>query len=114
MLRAFLFRSWFACLPWLVVYQLLSLIIPTSKVEKLPEIPYVSGLIPVDKIEEQLAKIPLDEVPLKFRAAGTVAVHTLMWLFFLREVIWKSWFFEKFLLVVLFASHAYVVRPFGK
>jgi len=113
-LRAFLFRSWFACLPWLVVYQVLSLLIPTSKVEKLPEIPYVSGLIPTDKVEEKLSKIPLDEIPLKFRAAGTLAIHTLMWLFFLREVVWMSWFFEKFLLVGLFAFHAYAVRPFGK
>lgn len=92
MLRAFLFRSWFACLPWLVGYQLLSLLLPLENLEKLPQ-------------------VPLDQVPVKFRVAGSIAIHTLMWLFFLYEALWKTYFFEKIPLVGFFIYHAYAVRP---
>jgi hypothetical protein len=84
MLRAFLFRSWFACLPWLFGLQLASLLVP---VELAPQ------------------------VPMKFRAAGAIGIHALLWLFFLYEVVWRAWIFEKFLLVGLFAFHAHSVRP---
>merc|ERR1712226_741659 len=39
-LRTLLFRSWFACLPWLVGYQFLSLLIPMELIrEKFPQVP---------------------------------------------------------------------------
>eukprot|EP00928_Gymnodinium_smaydae_P100508 TRINITY_DN987_c0_g1_i1.p1 TRINITY_DN987_c0_g1~~TRINITY_DN987_c0_g1_i1.p1 ORF type:complete len:273 (+),score=74.25 TRINITY_DN987_c0_g1_i1:71-889(+) len=86
MLRAFVFRSYFACLPWLVGYQLASLLVPT---EMLPQ------------------------VPLKFRVAATLAINALLWLFFLYEVVWKMWFFEKFFYFGLLVFHAHSVRPVG-
>jgi len=92
MLRAFLFRSFFACLPWLVGYQVLSLLIPLTNVPQVPQ-------------------VPLEQVPTKFRVAGTLAIHALVWLFFLFEVVWKTYFFEKIPLIGIFAYHAYAVRP---
>merc|ERR1719478_458533 len=59
MLRAFLFRSYFACLPWLACYQVLSLFVP---LEGLPQLPQV----PVEKVEA------------KFRVVGAVALHALV------------------------------------
>jgi len=92
MLRAFLFRSWFACLPWLVGYQVASLLLPLTNLPQLPQ-------------------VPLDQVPTKFRVAGTMAIHALVWLFFLFEVVWKTNFLEKIVLVGLFGYHAYAVVP---
>lgn len=83
-LRPFLFRSWFACLPWLVGYQAVSLLIP---VEMLPQ------------------------VELKFRICATLAIHALVWLFFLYEVVWMTWFFEKPIWLGLIAFHAHSAKP---
>jgi len=86
-LRAFLFRSWFACLPWLVGYQVLSLEIPLGLIrEKFPQVP------PVDS---------------KFRIAATLAIHGLMWLFFLYEAL----SLVTVLLIGLVIVHAYVASP---
>jgi hypothetical protein len=92
MLRSLLFRSWFACLPWLVGYQVLSVMLPLTPLPQLPQ-------------------VPLDQVPTKFRVAGTIAIHALVWFFFLFEVVWKTYFFEKIPLIGMFAYHAYAVRP---
>jgi hypothetical protein len=95
MLRALLFRSWFACLPWLVGYQYLSLWVPLDGIPQLPQ-------------------VPVEKCPLKFRVAASVGIHLLVWLFFLFEALWKMWFFEKFVVLGLFAYHAYAVRPADK
>merc|ERR1711871_1856305 len=62
MLRAFLFRSWFACLPWLVGYQAASLLLPLEMTK---------------------------DVPLKFRVAATMFFHALVLFFFVYEFLWK-------------------------
>lgn len=95
MLRAFLFRSWFACLPWLVGYQVLSVMIPLNGIPQFPQ-------VPVEKVEP------------KFRVVGTIAIHGLVWLFFLYETLWCTYFFEKIPLVGLFVYHAYAVRPLDR
>jgi len=92
MLRSLLFRSFFACLPWLVGYQVLSILVPLTNLPQLPQ-------------------VPLEQVPTKFRVAGTVVLHALMLLFFVFEVVWNTYFFEKFFLICLFTYHAYAVRP---
>lgn len=84
MLRAFLFRSWFSCLPWLYGLQVASLLVPLDT---------------------------LPQVELKFRVLGTMSLHALVWLFFLYEVVARTYFFEKIPLVGLFALHAHSVRP---
>merc|ERR1711862_344493 len=84
MLRAFLFRSFFACLPWLFGYQLLSLALPLENMAKLPQ-------------------VPLEKVRPKFRVSGALGLHALVWLFFLYEALWKMHFIEKFLVIGLFA-----------
>jgi hypothetical protein len=94
-LRAFLFRSWFACLPWLLFYQFASVFVPLTGIPQLPQ-------------------VPIDQCPVKFRAAGTMAIHALVWFFFALEFVWRMWFFEKFLVLGIVAYHAYAVRPFGK
>ncbi|CAE8624131.1 unnamed protein product [Polarella glacialis] len=100
MLRSFLFRSYFACLPWLVAYQLLSLAVPLTTMAKFELIPQ----IPVEQV-------PLDKVPVKFRVAGTMAIHALIWLFLVYEAVWRTYFFEKVPVIGLFAYHAYAVKP---
>jgi len=86
-LRAFLFRSWFACLPWLVGYQVLSLEIPLALIrDKFPQVPAVDS---------------------KFRIAATMAVHGLMWLFFVYEAL-SFWLVP---LIGLVMVHAYVASP---
>jgi len=92
MLRAFLFRSYFACLPWLCGYQFGSLALPLENLEKLPQ-------------------VPLEKIPIQARVVITVFFHALVWLFFLYEALWKTYFFEKFLLVGIISAHAYIVRP---
>jgi hypothetical protein len=94
MLRALLFRSWFACLPWLVGYQFLSVFVPLEGLAQLPQVPW-------------------EKCPPKFRVAGTVGLHALVWLFFVYEALWCTYFFEKIPLAGLFAYHAYAVRPQG-
>eukprot|EP00933_Yihiella_yeosuensis_P081035 TRINITY_DN94569_c0_g1_i1.p1 TRINITY_DN94569_c0_g1~~TRINITY_DN94569_c0_g1_i1.p1 ORF type:complete len:260 (+),score=90.61 TRINITY_DN94569_c0_g1_i1:71-850(+) len=92
-LRAVLFRSWFACLPWLVGYQALSLFLPLETME-------VAG-----------QKLPLEKCEVKFRVAISLAIHALVLLFFLYELVYCTYFLEKFLLVGIVAGHAYVMRP---
>jgi hypothetical protein len=95
MLRALLFRSWFACLPWLVGYQYLSLWVPLDGIPQLPQ-------------------VPVEKCPLKFRIAASVGIHALVWLFFAYEILWGMWFFEKGMVIGLFAYHGYAVRPSDK
>jgi hypothetical protein len=90
-LRSFLFRSFFACLPWLVGYQFLSLHIPMDMIRnKLPQVP------PVD---------------FKIRVVASIVFHALMWLFFLYEIAFKLHFIEYVLLTGLILAHAFVVCP---
>lgn len=95
MLRAILFRSWFACLPWLVGYQYLSLWIPLDGIPQLPQ-------------------VPVEKCPLKFRVAASVGIHALVWLFFVYEILWGMWFFEKGMIIGLFCYHGYATRPADK
>jgi len=90
--RAFLFRSFFACLPWLIGYQCLSLFLP---LDKLPQAP----------------QIPLEKVPVEIRVVITLVLNGLVQLFFVYELLWKTYFFEKIPLVGLVVYHAYAVRP---
>jgi len=86
-LRAFLFRSWFACLPWLVGYQAASLLVPLDLAQ-------------------------LKDVPLKFRVAATMAFHGLVLLFFLYEFVWKLIpVIEHAFWLGILVFHAYVVKP---
>lgn len=94
-LRAFLFRSWFACLPWLLFYQIASIFIPLEGISQLPQ-------------------VPIEKCPVKFRVAGTMAIHCLVWFFFLVEFVYRAYFFEKFFVLGLITYHAYAVRPEGK
>jgi len=94
-LRAFLFRSWFACLPWLLLYQVISLYVPLAGIPQLPQ-------------------VPIDQCPVKFRVAGTMAVHSLVWFFFLWELAYCTYFIEKPLVPGIVLFHAYAVRPAGK
>jgi len=87
--RSFLFRSFFACLPWLVAYQMLCLSFPLIRA-KLPQVP---------------------PVELVFRVAATAVFHALMWLFFVYEATCMTYLSEKILLTVIFVGHAYVVSP---
>ena len=92
MLQAFLFRSFFSCLPWLVGYQFASVLVPLKTTEMLPQ-------------------VPLSQIPLKFRVAGTMAIHALVWLFFAYEVIWKCNFIIEFLALGLIIFHAHSAAP---
>merc|ERR1719201_3089959 len=94
-LRALLFRSWFACLPWLVGYQYLSLWVPLDGIPQLPQ-------------------VPVEKCPLKFRVAASVGIHALVWLFFVYEILWGMWFFEKGMVIGLFCYHGYATRPADK
>jgi len=97
MLRAFLIRSWFACLTWLVGYQFLSLWVPLDGIPQIPQ-----------------SKEPLEKCPLKFRVAAAVGIHALVWLFFVYEFLWGMWFFEKGAVIGGICYHAYAVRPADK
>jgi len=100
-LRAFLLRSFFACLPWLVFYQIASLLLPLEELR--------------DKAFEALKKPIPDQIqgtcPIKFRVAGTMGFHALVWFFFIYEALWKTNFYEKIPLLGLIAFHAYATRP---
>lgn len=91
-LRAFLLRSYFACLPWLVGYQVLSVFLPLDKIESLPQ-------------------IPIDKIPTEIRVVLTICLNGLLQFFFAYELVWKTWFFEKPLFIGLIAFHAYAARP---
>lgn len=91
-LRAFLFRSYFACLPWLIGYQVLSVFLPLDKIESLPQ-------------------IPIAKVPIEIRVVITICLNGLLQFFFVYELVWKTWFFEKPLWIGLIVFHAYVARP---
>jgi len=91
-LHAFLFRSFFACLPWLCFYQMAALLIP---LETMPQVP----------------QVPLSECPTKFRVAAAIGLHGLMLLFFAFELVWKMNFLWKFLLIGLVSFHAHSVKP---
>jgi hypothetical protein len=92
MLRAFLFRSFFACLPWLVGYQSLSVFLPLDVLPSAPQ-------------------IPLDKVPVEARIIITVALNGLVQLFFVYELLLKTYWLEIFLYVGLVVYHSYAVRP---
>jgi len=92
LLRAFLFRSWFAFLPWTFFYQTVSVMLPLTSLEKLPQ-------------------VPLDKCPVKFRVAGTIGLHALVWFFFLYEALFRTYIFEKIAIVGLIAAHGYLVDP---
>lgn len=95
MLRAFLFRSFFACLPWLALYQFLSVFLPLTEFPQLPQ-------------------IPLEKVPAELRIVATIVFNGLLQLFFAYELIWKTYFFEKIPLIGLIVYHSYAVRPVEK
>jgi len=95
MLRAFFFRSWFACLPWLLFYQIVSLVVPLDGIPQLPQ-------------------VPIDQCPVKFRVAGAMAIHSLVWFFFLWELVYCTYFIEKLFVPGIVLYHAYAVRPAGK
>lgn len=87
--RAFFFRSWFACLPWLVGYQAASLLVPVELTNS-------------------------KDIPMKFRVAATAAFHVLVVLFFFYEFIWKLLpIIEHIFWVGLIVLHAYVAKPIG-
>lgn len=92
LLRSFLFRSWFAFLPWMFFYQTASVMLPLTNLQKLPQ-------------------VPLEKCPVKFRVAGTIGLHALVWFFFLYEVAFRTYIFEKILIVALIAAHGYLVAP---
>jgi hypothetical protein len=99
--RALLLRSWFACLPWLVGYQFLSLYVPLD---------LVGENIPHEKAKEK-AKGVLAKVEDKHRVLATMCFHFLVWLFLLYEFTFMTYIFEKLLLMAVFVGHAYVVAP---
>lgn len=91
MLQALVFRSWFACLPWLVGYQVVSTLVPLAGIPQLPQ-------------------VPVEKCPPQFRVIGTFALHALVWLFFLYDVLWRSMILT-FPAVGIFVYHAYAARP---
>jgi hypothetical protein len=93
-LRAFLFRSYFACLPWLLVYQFLSLLVPLTN----------------DSLPDVLKQVPIEKCPVQYRVVATLAINALVWLFFAYEFVWRSYFFEKAPYLGLLAYHAYAFR----
>lgn len=106
-LRSFLFRSFFACLPWIVIYQFLSMILPLGKLAEIAD--SLPAFIPAEKIP--FDKVPLEKVPVELRVVATVGFNGLLHIFFLYELFWKTYFIEKLLLGGLVAYHAYAVRP---
>mmetsp|Transcript_86258 Transcript_86258/g.134883 ORF Transcript_86258/g.134883 Transcript_86258/m.134883 type:complete len:342 (+) Transcript_86258:3-1028(+) len=80
-LRAFLLRSWFACLPILVLCQFASL------------------------------HLSLPTVDSKVRLAVSTGIHILTWCFFVYETAFMTHFLEKCLLTGMFLGHAYMVAP---
>lgn len=91
MLRSLLFRSFFACLPWLFLYQVGSVMLPLQKTAKVP--------------------LPLEKAPLEFRVVGTMFLHGLVWFFFLYEFVFRVWWLEWVFAAALIGAHTYVFRP---
>lgn len=89
--RAFLFRSFFACLPWLLFYQMLSVMLPLSKTNQVP--------------------LPLEAIPIDIRTAAAFFLHSLMWLFSVYEFVACAWWLEWFLAAAAVSGHAYAFRP---
>merc|ERR1711966_43329 len=98
-IRALVFRTFFASLPWLVVYQIISVRLPLSQ----QDLPAQMGAI--------REKVPLDKVPVSMRLIIAYAIHCLMWCFFIYEVVVHTYWIEDIILVGLCAFHAYEVRP---
>merc|ERR1711924_220889 len=92
MVRAFLFRLYFACLPWLALYQFLSVFVPLAGLPQLPQ-------------------VPVEKVPAELRITATIALNGLVILFFVYELLWKTYFFEKIPLIGLVVFSAYAVQP---
>jgi len=86
LLRTFMGRSFFCCLPWLFGLQVAVVMVPDDM-------------------------IPEDKVPMKFRVAAATVIHAKMWFFFLYEALWATYFMEKILYIGLLALHARSVRP---
>lgn len=86
LLRTFLGRSFFCCLPWLFGLQVAVVMVPNDM-------------------------IPEDKVPMKFRVAAAIVIHAKMWFFFLYEALWATYFMEKILYIGVLALHARSVRP---
>lgn len=58
--------------------------------------------------------VPLETLPkvsANVRRVCTLGVHVLVWLLFLYEAIWLTYFFEKLFIVCLVLGHAYVSKP---
>lgn len=70
----------------------------------------MSLLVPLETLE-QVPQVPLSQCPVKFRVAGTVALHALMLLFFVFELIWCMNFLVKILVFGLLTLHAHSVKP---
>jgi len=87
-LRAFFFRSFFACLPWLIGYQFLS----------------------VSQLPMEFRRIPLDNCPVEFRLVASIVLNALVQFFFLYELLWNTYFYEKIPMVGMIAYHAYAFR----
>ncbi|CAE7229885.1 unnamed protein product [Symbiodinium pilosum] len=92
MLHAFLFRSYFACLPWLLAWQTASLLIPLETLEQVPQ-------------------VPLSQCPVKFRVLATLGIHALFLFFFGLELVWRMNFLVKILVLGLIIFHAHSVKP---
>lgn len=106
-LRAFIFRSFFACLPWMVIYQFLSMVLPLGQLSEIAD--SLPSFIPADKIP--FDKVPLEKVPVELRVVATLGFHGLLQFFFLYELLWKTYFIEKLLLAGVVTYHSYAVRP---
>lgn len=84
-MRTFFGRSFFALLPWLLALQL------------------ASTLVPIDVLPPK--------VTIKVRGASSFSIHALVWLMFLWEAVWKTYFFEKIAVAGMIVLHAHSVRP---
>lgn len=91
MMRSFLFRSFFACLPWMFFYQIVSLMLPLQQTAKIP--------------------LPLEKIPLNARVAATMVLHGFVLLFFVYEAVVKASWLEWFLYPGMIIGHAYAFRP---
>lgn len=89
--RALLFRSFFACLPWLFGWQVASVFLPLTQTKEVP--------------------LPLEKVPVEARAVLTFGFHSLLWLFFVYEFLVQLHWLEWFLLAAIISGHAYLFRP---
>merc|ERR1712183_622651 len=77
------------------VWQMVSLLVTLTSIEKLPQ-------------------VPLEKVPTKFRVVGTMALHVLVWFFFIYEFVFRARFLEWFFYGGLLVAHAYVFEQEDK